>query len=191
MNSLESGSNVQSGLEMIMEKSPDTIVLVDRNLTLVKVISAKDDYYHYLANNCIGKQPQALFPDGKNYDQYEIYRAAVKRVFEEQVKVDFSFEVSFEGKNYYYLSQASLFNEELVIVYTRNVSSLKTEKNLQELINTILDRLPLGVFVKDGENLRNNGRMRVKFDKWLVHIPFLCYLTILLNLAEGAVYGGY
>ena len=27
MNSLESGSNVQSGLEMIMEKSPDTIVL--------------------------------------------------------------------------------------------------------------------------------------------------------------------
>lgn len=152
MNSLESGSNVQSGLEMIMEKSPDTIVLVDRNLTLVKVISAKDDYYHYLANNCIGKQPQALFPDGKNYDQYEIYRAAVKRVFEEQVKVDFSFEVSFEGKNYYYLSQVSLFNEELVIVYTRNVSSLKTEKNLQELINTILDRLPLGVFVKDGDN---------------------------------------
>lgn len=152
MNSLESGSNVQSGLEMIMEKSPDTIVLVDRNLTLVKVISAKDDYYHYLANNCIGKQPQALFPDGKNYDQYEIYRAAVKRVFEEQVKVDFSFEVSFEGKNYYYLSQASLFKEELVIVYTRNVSSLKTEKNLQELINTILDRLPLGVFVKDGDN---------------------------------------
>ena len=148
MNSLESGSNVQSGLEMIMEKSPDTIVLVDRNLTLVKVISAKDDYYHYLANNCIGKQPQALFPDGKNYDQYEIYRAAVKRVFEEQVKVDFSFEVSFEGKNYYYLSQASLFNEELV----RDVSSMKTENNLQELINTILDRLPLGVFVKDGDN---------------------------------------
>lgn len=40
------------------------------------------------------------------------------------------------------------------------------------------------------KNLRKNGRMRVKFDKWLVHIPFLCYLTILLNLAEGAEYGG-
>ena len=44
---------------------------------------------------------------------------------------------------------------------------------------------------KDTKNLRNNGRMRVKFDKWLVHIPFLCYLTILLISAEGAVYGGY
>lgn len=41
------------------------------------------------------------------------------------------------------------------------------------------------------KNLRNNGRIRVKFDKWLVHIPFLCYLTILLISAEGAVYGGY
>ena len=41
------------------------------------------------------------------------------------------------------------------------------------------------------KNLRNNGRIRVKFDKWLVHIPFLCYFTILLISAEGAVYGGY
>ena len=40
------------------------------------------------------------------------------------------------------------------------------------------------------KNLRKNGRMRAKCDKWLVHIPFLCYLTILLNLAEGAEYGG-
>jgi hypothetical protein len=47
------------------------------------------------------------------------------------------------------------------------------------------------IYKKDTKNLRNNGRMRVKFDKWLVHIPFLCYLTILLISAEGAVYGGY
>ena len=46
-------------------------------------------------------------------------------------------------------------------------------------------------YYKDSKNLRNNGRIRVKFDKWLVHIPFLCYLTILLISAEGAVYGGY
>ncbi len=112
MNSLESGSNVQSGLEMIMEKSPDTIVLVDRNLTLVKVISAKDDYYHYLANNCIGKQPQALFPDGKNYDQYEIYRAAVKRVFEEQVKVDFLLR--------------SLLKERTIIIYRKQAFLMRS-----------------------------------------------------------------
>ena len=43
---------------------------------------------------------------------------------------------------------------------------------------------------KDSKNLRKNGRMRAKCDKWLVHIPFLCYLTILLISAEGAEYGG-
>ena len=42
----------------------------------------------------------------------------------------------------------------------------------------------LRVYLKDNKNLRKNGRMRVKFDKWLVHIPFLCYLTILLISAE-------
>lgn len=46
-------------------------------------------------------------------------------------------------------------------------------------------------YYKDIKNLRKNGRMRTKCDKWLVHIPFLCYLTILLISAEGAVYGGY
>ena len=48
----------------------------------------------------------------------------------------------------------------------------------------------LRVYRKDTKNLRKNGRMRAKCDKWLVHIPFLCYLTIFLNLAEGAEYGG-
>ena len=33
--------------------------------------------------------------------------------------------------------------------------------------------------------------MRVKYDKWLVLIPFLCYPAILLTSAEIAVYGGY
>ncbi len=56
---------------------------------------------------------------------------------------------------------------------------------------SVSDLILLYQFDEDTKNLRNNGRMRVKFDKWLVHIPFLCYLTILLISAEGAVYGGY
>ena len=44
---------------------------------------------------------------------------------------------------------------------------------------------------KDNENLRKNGRMRAKYDKWLVLIPFLCYPAIFLISAEIAVYGGY
>ena len=52
-------------------------------------------------------------------------------------------------------------------------------------------KIMFSIEYKDTKNLRKNGRIRVKFDKWLVHIPFLCYLTILLISAEGAVYGGY
>lgn len=44
---------------------------------------------------------------------------------------------------------------------------------------------------KYNKNLRKNGRMRAKYDKWLVLIPFLCYPAIFLISAEIAVYGGY
>ena len=47
------------------------------------------------------------------------------------------------------------------------------------------------VYLKDTKNLRKNGRMRAKYDKWLVLIPFLCYPAIFLISAEIAVYGGY
>ena len=47
------------------------------------------------------------------------------------------------------------------------------------------------LFVKDRKNLRKNGRMRAKCDKWLVLIPFLCYPAIFIISAEIAVYGGY
>ena len=67
------------------------------------------------------------------------------------------------------------------------------EQKTSSLLECFLKRVQkiFEVYLKYTKNLRNNGRMRVKFDKWLVHIPFLCYLTILLNLAEGAVYGRY
>lgn len=39
-----------------------------------------------------------------------------------------------------------------MIVYTRNVSSLKTEKNLQELVNTILDAVTVGCFRERWDN---------------------------------------
>ena len=65
MNSLESGSNVQSGIRDDHGEESRYDRISRSNLTLVKVISAKDDYYHYLANNCIGKQPQALFRTGR------------------------------------------------------------------------------------------------------------------------------
>lgn len=68
---------------------------------------------------------------------------------------------------------------------------VKDERNRAGLHAEIAESHPIRGYVKDTKNLRNNGRIRVKFDKWLVHIPFLCYLTILLISAEGAVYGGY
>ena len=106
-----------------------------------------------------------------------------------------------DWKNYYWIDIAKLFNSflgknqilEKVVYFT--ASPLDPQKNSRQsaflnankLINGDKFEIVRGKYTK---NLRKNGRMRAKCDKWLVHIPFLCYLTILLNLAEGAEYGG-
>lgn len=151
MNSQEDRSSVQSELEIIMEKKTNTIVLVDKNFTLVKFIAAKDEFHRFLAEHYIGKQVSSFF-EGGNREQLKTYESAIKKAFEEQVEVDFTFEVHFDGKDYCFLSQVCPFDDEKVLISTRNLSSLKTGKSLHELINTILDRLPLGVFVKDGDD---------------------------------------
>ncbi len=70
--------------------------------------------------------------------------------------------------------------------------SERREKSISSLLEYALpSRILYWASAKYNKNLRKNGRMRAKCDKWLVHIPFLCYLTILLISAEGAVYGGY
>lgn len=152
MNDYDGSSNFRPELELIIEKSPNTIVLVDKDLTLVDIIAAKDEYYRYLLRTSIGKQPGDLYPEGKNREQYHVSREAVRKALRGGEMVDFSFEVEFNGRIFSYLSQASPYKDDLAIVYTRDISSLKSERNLDGLINTILDRLPMGVFVKDAED---------------------------------------
>lgn len=79
---------------------------------------------------------------------------------------------------------------QLIFIFTYKYSERRAQRQAEITFSAWLYRTA-PMFYKYTKNLRNNGRIRVKFDKWLVHIPFLCYLTILLISAEGAVYGGY
>ena len=65
----------------------------------------------------------------------------------------------------------------LIPFSAQGVEKEATDEKVEKLDSVVVSTSRAG---KDTKNLRNNGRMRVKFDKWLVHIPFLCYLTILL-----------
>ena len=72
------------------------------------------------------------------------------------------------------------------IIFRPNLTLSKSNSNSMSQSGTFDDDP-----YKYTENLRKNGRMRAKCDKWLVLRPFLCYPTIFIISAEIAVYGGY
>lgn len=148
-------SDLKSRLELVVEKSPNTILVMDKDGRILEVVIAKDDFYRDISKIAINKRLEDVFSDGKTLSDYMGYRIALNKALEEQVSTEFTHEVEYRGENYYYLSQIVPYKEGLVIVYVRNIGALKKQKDLNELINTILDRLPLGVFVKDAENQFN------------------------------------
>ena len=72
-----------------------------------------------------------------------------------------------------------------------NTSKILKRKQITTSLNHLISFQSCFQYIKDTKNLRKNGRMRAKYDKWLVLIPFLCYPAIFLISAEIAVYGGY
>lgn len=155
MGSNEGKSDLQSKLELIVENSPNTILVVDKHLVVREVIVTKDELFQQLQGVIVGKSPEDLFTDKKTLSDCAHCIEAIAKAIEEQVSVDISYEIRYDGKVHYYSSKIQPYKENLVILYIRDVSSSKKLEELHELINTILDCLPLGVFVKDAGNKFN------------------------------------
>lgn len=145
-------SDLQSKLELVIEGNPNTILIVDKHLTLKEVVVAKDELYLHLKEVAIGKRPEDIFSDEDTLSQYVLYKKAVIQAIEENRPVETTNKIHFNSNVYHYLLHAIPYKEDLAIVYVRNIDLLSGQQTLHELINTILDRLPMGVFVKDAEN---------------------------------------
>lgn len=145
-------SDLQSKLEMLIEGNPNTILIVDKDLTLKEVVIAKDELYAHLKEVAIGKRPENIFTNEDTLSQFVFYRNAVIRAIMENGPAEATYKVHYNNRVRHYLMHAIPYKEDLAIVYTRNIDLLGEQQSLHELINTILDRLPMGVFVKDAEN---------------------------------------
>lgn len=145
-------SELQSKLEFIIEGNPDTILIVNKELELKEVVSAKDELYHKLKYIAVGKRPQDIYTDRRTLAECERYKEAVCHAISSGKETELAYEISYLGYVYHYQSKIKPYKDDLAIIYARNISNLKGQEALHELINTILDCLPMGVFVKDAEN---------------------------------------
>lgn len=142
-------SSLQSKLELIIENNPNTILIVDKDLVVREIVVAKDELHHLLEGFVVGKSPEDVFTDADTMAGFVCCKRAIKKAISNNMAVDISYTIRYEGKEYHYDSKIQPYKDDLVIVYAQDVSATKGLDALNELINTILDRLPLGVFVKD------------------------------------------
>lgn len=148
--------DLQFKLQAVIESSPNSILIVDTNLLYVDVLTARDQLHQYIQDFGAEKLLEECSSYVENEKQFEIYRDVIKRVIDKQMPVDFSYQIKFQGKWFYYYAHAISYQEDKAMVSTRNINLLKEQENeiktLQELVNTIIDHLPLGVLVKDAED---------------------------------------
>lgn len=145
-------SELQSKLEFVINNNPNTILIVDKGLILKEIIVIRDELYNSIKDVAIGKTPFEVFTDEKTKMQCAHFQKSVNRVIEEQIEDEIRYEINYQNKIYHFSALIKPYINNLAIVYTRNINILQGDSDLHELMNTILDRLPLGVFVKDAED---------------------------------------
>lgn len=148
-------SNLQSKLELIIENNPNTILIVDKDLVVREIVVAKDELSRLLEGFVVGKSPEDVFTDAETLTECVNCKNAIRKAIADNMAINISYAIRYKGKEYHYNSKIQPYKDDLAIVYAQDVSATKELDALNELINTILDRLPLGVFVKDAENKFN------------------------------------
>lgn len=145
-------SDLQSKLEFIIKENPNSIIIIDKRLVLKEIIVAKDELFDALKKIGLGKTFEEVFTDEKTRLESLHFQKTVDRVLTQRVELTVSCEINFRNKGYRFEFLIKPYEKDLVIIYARNLDSLKKYDDSHELINTILDHLPLGVCVKDVED---------------------------------------
>lgn len=145
-------SDLQSKLEFIINGNPNSIIIIDKCLVLKEIIVAKDELFDSLGKVALGKAFGDVFTDERSRLQIVHFQKTVERVLTQQMELTTSYEINFQNRGYRFEFLIKPYVHDLVIIYARNLDSLKKNDESHELINTILDHLPVGVFVKDVED---------------------------------------
>ncbi|MEG1748705.1 MAG: ATP-binding protein [Tannerellaceae bacterium] len=96
-----------------------------------------------------------IYSDKQPSTEYDFCKESVQQAIKKQISVDFNFHVNYKNEAYNYYAQAFPYDNNSALVYIRNIVSSFGGIDQQELINTIIDCLPIGVSVKDANNKFN------------------------------------
>lgn len=140
-------------LDILKQANPNTVLILEDDLRLVKMINVNDDVYRYVASCGVGKLPSDLFPGKENDAQFEKVRQAARSVLDTGKTEEFTYHIFYEGSDHYYYATLTLYRNKWLLMSTKNISYLRGQLHktdfMHDLIYNIIDYLPIGIFIKD------------------------------------------
>lgn len=135
--------------QKIIEAVPDSIFLYSRNLKIVDIYSAVEEDMVAHSSKLKGRYLQDFMPA----DFIEMISHKITSVLENGELQEFTYSVRVRKEVRYFESRMLPFDKDMVICFIHNVNDRKREearnRELTELMDTILTYLPVNVYVKD------------------------------------------
>lgn len=137
----------------IIEAIPDMIFMFDKSCKIVNILNPDQDELPCAHEQLIGQKISAIL-DGEAASQYE---HTIKEVFESHELKSFEYHIVKQSQTIYSNARMLFLDNNTVICFTRNVTlehNQHTEtQRIQFFLETVLDYLPIPVYVKDANNL--------------------------------------
>lgn len=139
----------------LISSMPDMAVIYDLNLNVVNVVNPlKDVLFGYDQNLLIGTNVDDL--DKKN-DAFRLGGKTIAKNVRHTAQTGevctFGYEVIYEGKTYYATSRTVPFGKNFVVCFSHDITDRVVAERevlkLQTFLQSIVDNLPIGVFVKN------------------------------------------
>lgn len=139
----------------MLEAMPDMAVIYDADLRIRSVVNPQPNVLlGFTAEDLIGLRLEDL---GKKNPSFQasvgMIVDCVRRTAQSREVICFNYEVDYEGKVYYSQSRTMPFGQNSVICFVRDVTAqVKAEKEvlkLQAFLQSVIDNLPVGLFVKN------------------------------------------
>lgn len=139
----------------LISSMPDMAVIFDLNLNVVDVVNPRADVLlGYKAEDLVGMN---VYEVGKRNEAFrtggKVIANNVRHTAETGEVHTFNYEVDYEGKTYFSTGRTMPFGDDLVVCFTHDITSrVMAEKEvhkLQTFLQSIVDNLPIGVFVKN------------------------------------------
>ncbi|WP_286137408.1 response regulator [Gabonibacter massiliensis] len=147
-----------SKMTHLLENMPDMVVIYDSSLNVIDIVNPLQDVLLVLTKEeILGKNIQEIGEIAPEFKEaFTIIEENVRRTIKDKKQYSFNYVVKIGDKEAFAESRTALFEGDKVICFVRDitprVAAQKEVLKLKTFLQSIIDNLPVGLFVKDVSN---------------------------------------